>query len=158
MVYKKQYLPDDIKDGRCPKCGNNCLLYSRGSVTCKNCGTTIGKTFNKYGAKKQEYRGQIYDSKFEVSVAEDLDTKLALGELAEVKRQVRIPLEAYGVHICNYVIDFIATKKDGTNQYIEAKGYETDAWKLKWKMLEAKLAIEDPSAELMIIKQGRRVR
>ena len=31
---------------------------------------------NKYGAKKTEYNGRKYDSKFEASVAADLDIRL----------------------------------------------------------------------------------
>lgn len=156
MVYQKRYKPGDIKNGKCPRCLSRRLLYSKGKVVCNNCGAVIGKTFSKYNAKKQEYNGHKYDSKYEANVAQDLDTKLATGEITEVQRQVRIPLEAYDKHIFNYIIDFIAIHPDGHKEYIEAKGYETDLWKTKWKMLEAKLAIEDPSAEMTLLKDGRR--
>lgn len=154
MVYTKRYQPQDIKNGKCPRCFSKRLLYSGGKITCDNCGETIGKTFSKYGAKKQEYKGNIYDSKFEAGTAEYYDTLLIANEIAEVQRQVRIPLQAYGVHIFNYIIDFIVIHHDGHKEYVEAKGYETDLWKAKWKMLEAKLAQEEPTSEMTLLKQG----
>lgn len=153
-MHTKRYQPADIKDGKCPNCGSRRLLYSGTAVTCTNCDTTIGKQFSKYGAKKQRYNGHDYDSRFEAGVAQYYDLLLRSGEIISLERQVRIPLEAYGVHICNYIIDFIATYPDGHKEYIEAKGYETDVWKIKWKMLEAKLAIEEPTSEMTLLKQG----
>lgn len=155
MAYIKRYEPKDMKNGKCPKCHLKRFKYSKGSITCDNCGTTIGKQFSKYGAKKQEYAGNMYDSKFEAGTAEYLDTLLMAGEIASVDRQVRIPLEAYNVKIFNYIIDFVVTHHDGHKEYVEAKGYETDIWKAKWKMLEAKLALEDPTAEMTLLKQGK---
>lgn len=154
MVTRKQYKPDDIKNGQCPKCFSKRLLYAKGKVTCDNCGTTIGKTFSKYGAKKQEFNGNMYDSKFEAGVAEYYETLLIANEIKEVKRQVRIPLEAYGIKVFTYIIDFILIHHDGHKEYVEAKGYETDIWKAKWKMLEAKLAIEEPTSEMTLLKQS----
>ena len=154
MVYRKQYQPDDIKNGQCPVCGSKRLLYQGGKVKCDNCGEVIGKTFSKYGAKKQEFNGNMYDSKFEAGVAEYYETLLIAKEVKEVQRQVRIPLEAYGVKIFNYIIDFIIIHHDGHKEYVEAKGYETDLWKAKWKMLESKLALEEPLSEMTLLKQS----
>lgn len=154
-MYTKRYKPEDIKDGKCPECGDKRFLYRGSFVQCTNCGEKIGESFNKYGAKKQEYKGHKYDSKFEANIAQDLDLKLNAGEILEVQRQVRIPLYAYGIKVFTYIIDFIVKHKDGHLEYIEAKGYETDIWKAKWKMLEAKLAKEEPTSEMTLIKQGR---
>ena len=154
MAYTKKYQPDDIKDGKCPECESKRLIYQGGKIKCYNCSTTIGQTFNKYGAKKQEFKGTIYDSKFEAGVAEYYDTLLVANEVKEVLRQVRIPLEAYGKKIFTYIIDFIVIHHDGHKEYVEAKGYETDLWKAKWKMLEAKLAVEEPLSEMTLLKQG----
>jgi uncharacterized Zn finger protein (UPF0148 family) len=146
-----------MKAAKCDKCGSSSLLYGKGKLTCRNCDHVIGKTFNKFGAKKTEFKGHRYDSKFEAQVAEDLDLRLKAGDIKEVARQVKIPLEAYGSHITNYIIDFVITHNDGHLEYLEAKGYETDTWKMKWKMLEAKLSLEDKSAEMVLLKQnGRR--
>lgn len=155
MVYRKQYQPNEIKNGKCPRCLSKQFLHSGGNITCQNCGLPLGKTFNKYGAKKTAFKGKIYDSKFEAGTAEYYDTLLGVGEIKEVQRQVKIPLEAYGVHIFNYFIDFIVIHHDGHLEYVEAKGQETDVWKAKWKMLEGKLALEEPTSEMTLIKQGK---
>ena len=155
MAYIKRYKPQDIRGGKCPECKSGLFLYSKGAVTCRNCGYKIGKQFSKYGAKKQEYNGNMYDSKFEAGTAEYYDTLLLANEIKQVQRQVRIPLEAYGKHIFNYIIDFIIIHNDGHKEYVEAKGYETDLWKAKWKMLEGKLEKEDPTAEMTLLKQGK---
>lgn len=124
-------------------------------LSCTNCGEKIGEyNTNKYGAKKAEYKGVKYHSKFEANCAVVLDTRLSANEIAKVDRQVKIDLRAYGKHITNYFIDFVVTHHDGHKEYIEAKGIETGEWKLKFKMLEAKLELEDPSAELTLWKQN----
>lgn len=155
-MYKKVNAPDPMKSAECPECHSKRLMLGSGKLTCTNCGHVIGKTFNKYGAKKSTYNGYNYDSKFEAQVAQDLDIKFSCKEIRKVERQVRISLDAYGKHIANYIIDFVVTHNDGHIEYIEAKGYETDVWKMKWKMFEAKMELEDPSAELTIIKQNSR--
>lgn len=91
-------------------------------------------------------------SKLEAQQAFELDCRLKAKEIKSWSRQVKIELSAYGKHICNYYIDFVAIRKDGVKEYIEVKGMETDVWKLKWKMFTAKMAIEDPRAELIIVK------
>ena len=154
-MYTQRYKPESIKKAICPECKGTSFLYSKGKVVCQNCGEVLGKTYNKYGAKKTTYNNHKYDSKYEASVAEDLDLRLRVGEVKEVQRQIKIPLEAYGKHIFNYYIDFIAIHNDGHKEYIEAKGQETDLWKAKWKMLEAKLATEEPASEMTLLKQGK---
>lgn len=152
-MYTKRNAPVDMKTAKCPECGSDRLIYGGGKLTCSNCGHVIGATFNKYGAKKSTYNGYNYDSKFESQIAQDLDLRLKAGDIAGVEKQVKIDLRAYGAHITNYFIDFLVTHNDGHLEYIEVKGYETDVWKMKWKMLEAKLAEEDKTAEMTLIKQ-----
>lgn len=143
-----------MKSAVCPKCSSKMMQYSRGKLTCKDCGHVIGKTVNKYGAKKSTYNGYNYDSKFESQVAQELDLRLKAGDIKHVEKQVKISLQAYGKHITNYFIDFIITHNDGHREYLEAKGIETDVFKIKWKMLEAKLEQEDKTAEMTLQKQG----
>ena len=116
---------------------------------------TQGMTYKyatKYHNVRQTYNGYSYMSKLEAGQAFELDVRMKAGEIISWERQVKIDLQAYGKHICNYYIDFVATRKDGIKEYIEVKGMETDVWKMKWKMFEAKMAIEDPRAELIIVK------
>lgn len=142
------------KSAECPSCQSKRLLLKGGKLECTNCGEKIGTiSNNKYGAKKAEYAGIKYHSMFEAECAEILDTRLKAKDIAKVDRQVKIDLRAYGEHITNYFIDFVITHNDGHREYIEVKGMETDVWKLKFKMLEAKLKNEEPDAELTLWKQ-----
>ena len=111
------------------------------------------KSKNKYNAIKTTYNNIKYDSKFEAKVAQDLDYKLQLGEIKDVKRQVKISLDIRGYHICNYYIDFVVVHNDNTIEYIEVKGYETPVWKLKWKLFEALYSDEKQETKFTIIKQ-----
>ena len=112
--------------------------------------TYYQKTYFK-NAKKSEYRGSIYDSKFEAQIAFDLDMMLKAGEIIKWERQVKIPLIVNGYLVENYYIDFIVYR-DGETEYIEAKGYPTPAWKIKWKLFEA--LYTKPGNKLTVIMQG----
>lgn len=91
----------------------------------------------KYHNKRQEYNGYQYMSKLEADVAYQLDMRIKAKEVKSYQRQVKIPLDVKGHHICNYIIDFVVKCTDGTTEYTEAKGFETDVWKMKWKLFEA---------------------
>ncbi len=140
----------------CRACGSKRLRYSGQTITCTNCGHVVysAKTKrNKMNATKTVYDDKRYDSKFEANCAAQIDLMVRGGAITKVERQVKIPLEAYGKVIFNYYIDFVVTYPDGHIGYWEAKGYETALWKAKWKMLEAKLAVEDPGAEMVLWKE-----
>lgn len=91
----------------------------------------------KYKNKRQEYGGHSYMSKLEADVAWQLDMRIKAGEVKSYKRQVRIPLVVKKKHICDYIIDFVVKRTDGVTEYLEAKGFETDVWRMKWKVFEA---------------------
>lgn len=91
----------------------------------------------KYHNKRQEYGGHSYMSKLEADVAWQLDMRIKAGEVKSYKRQVKIALDVKGKHICNYIIDFVVKRTDGVTEYLEAKGFETEVWRLKWKLFEA---------------------
>ena len=154
-MYRKTFTADQPKDASCPECSSKRLMVRGGKISCTNCGHVIGKiSTNKYGAKKTHYNGVKYHSRFEAECSEILDTRLKAKDIAKVERQVKIDLQAYGKHITNYFMDFVITHNDGHKEYIEAKGQETDAWKLKFKMTEAWLEQEEPTSELTLWKQG----
>lgn len=91
----------------------------------------------KYGNKKTEYKGRKYDSKREATHAAILDLRIKAKEVKEVVPQFKISLDVNGHHICNYFIDFKVTLIDGSVEYHEVKGFETDVWKIKWKLTKA---------------------
>lgn len=107
--------------------------------------------YNKYGAAKQEYDGYNYDSRMEASQAMELDFRLKAKEFVKWERQVRLDLTAHGMHVCYYKMDFVITHHDGHKEYIEVKGMKTYAWQIKWKLLKAQLAAEEPSSIMTLV-------
>lgn len=107
---------------------------------------------NKYGAINQTYKNTSYHSKLEAKYAAELDLRLRAKDIKSWNRQVRISLTAHGKHICNYYIDFVIEHNDGTMEYVEVKGFDTNVWRLKWKMFEAQMAAEQPMAKLTIAR------
>lgn len=110
-----------------------------------------GGTPNKYSAQKSDYRGITYHSKKEQQYAVDLDMRKRAGDIKDWERQVKISLDVNGHHIANYFIDFIVTHNDDTKEYVEVKGFETEVWKMKWRIFEA-LYSDQPDVQLTVVK------
>jgi len=106
-------------------------------------------------AKKQEYNGFRYDSGFEANYAQELDLRIKAKDIKGYDKQVNLDLIVNGYVVCQYRIDFIVHHNDGTTEYVECKGYQTDVWKLKWKLFEA-LYSDRPDVKLTIVQQGNR--
>lgn len=109
----------------------------------------------RYGSKfknvRQEEGGILYHSKKEANYAHQLQLRKLAGDIKDWTRQVKIPLDIGRFHIANYFIDFVVEHNDGMKEYVEVKGFETDVWKMKWKIFEA-LYSEDKMNKLTIIK------
>lgn len=91
----------------------------------------------KYGNETKQYNGITYDSKAEARYARDLDLLKKAGEIKEWEGQHRLSLDVNGYHICNYIVDFKVTNKDGEIELHEVKGFRTAVFNLKWKLTEA---------------------
>jgi hypothetical protein len=89
---------------------------------------------SKYHNRTNDYGGEIYHSIKEAGYAAELDLRVKAHDIRSWERQIRIPLDVRGYHICNYIIDFVVTHNDGIKEYVEVKGFETDIWRLKWKL------------------------
>lgn len=107
---------------------------------------------NKYGAISREYNGVLYHSKLEAKYASELDLELKEKKIKSWRRQVKISLDVYGYHICNYYVDFEVTHNDKTIELVEVKGFPTEVWRLKWKLLEAIYQKEHPEIILTVVK------
>lgn len=105
-------------------------------------------------AKKQEYNGYRYDSGFEANYAAELDLRIKAKDIKSYDRQVNLDLIVNNYIVCTYRIDFIIYHDDGITEYVETKGYQTDVWKLKWKLFES-LYSDLPDVKLSIIQQGK---
>lgn len=103
--------------------------------------TYIQRYGNKYGAKKTEYGGRKYDSKYEAGVAAELDLRLKAGEIKEIEPQYKLEMWCYRedgepAFKVNHKVDFRVTNKDGSYELIEAKGVETTDYLWRRKFLE----------------------
>lgn len=92
---------------------------------------------NKYHAKSSIYNDTYYHSKLEAAYAQELDLRLKAKDIKGWRRQERIPLVVNGIKVATYIIDFVIEHNDGEEEYVECKGYETDIFRLKWKLFEA---------------------
>lgn len=91
---------------------------------------------NKYGAKKTEVDGLRFDSQKEAMRWLELKKLESIGVITNLERQVSIPLHVAGVKVCTYRADFMY-QMDGATIVEDAKGYQTDTFKLKWKIGQA---------------------
>lgn len=108
--------------------------------------------YAKYGAKKTEFGGKMYASILEARVAQQLDLRMKAGEFVKVEPQFRIPLYIYTANgkqtkLFAYVCDFRCEKPDGTYLLVEAKGYRTDMYRTKRKVLELVWLPDNPGYE-----------
>jgi len=103
---------------------------------------------NKFNAEKASYRGRIYHSKLECSYAIKLDWMKKTKQIKDWIPQHKIDLSINGIHITNYFIDFKVVLNDGTFEYHEVKGKQTQLWILKWRLTKAIY----PDYKLILIK------
>jgi len=116
------------------------------------------QSYNKYKAVKQEYNGYKYDSKFEASVAADLDIRLKAGEIKDWERQYKVEMWA-----CDsagkpklkksHKIDFRVHELDGSFTLLEAKGVETADYKDRRNWLECFWLPDHPDHVYQVVKQ-----
>jgi hypothetical protein len=97
---------------------------------------------NKYGNKKTVYNGNKYDSKKEAEYAYRLDMLIKAKEVISWERQIRLNLLVNDIKVCAYLVDFIVKYPDNKVEYVDVKGYKTDIYKLKKKLVKAVLDID----------------
>jgi DNA-directed RNA polymerase subunit RPC12/RpoP len=141
-MYTQKSSLDEIKDGKCPACGSNRLLFKYSVVECTNCGNKIGSRSNKYNAKKTVAKDGIKrDSKFEASVADDLLLRKQAGDIKDYESQYRVDIPIHredGLYALTvrHKVDFRILHNDGSYELLEAKGVETSDYVWRRKMLE----------------------
>ena len=87
---------------------------------------------HKFNAVRTEVNNIWFSSKKEARYYQDLLLRIKANEVVGFFRQV--PLDLPGGII--YRMDFLVFCSDGTCEGIEVKGYETQEWKLKQKLIK----------------------
>lgn len=95
---------------------------------------------SKYGNIKAEADGMLFASKAERGRWMDLRLMEKAGEIKELQRQIRYPLEVNGMHICDYIADMVYEKNGLVVE--DVKGYRTEIYRLKKKLMLACHGIE----------------
>lgn len=100
-----------------------------------------GTKRNKFGARKVEQDGRVFDSAKEAARATELWLLQRTGEVTKIEYQVPFECVVNGKKICKYIADFRVTYRDGTVEVEDVKGYKKGAaygyFKLKKKLVEA---------------------
>lgn len=113
---------------------------------------------NKYGAKKTEFNGYKYDSKFEASVARELELRKQGGDILDYDKQYKVEMWAHrsdgtpGFKV-SHKVDFRIHHKDGSFELLEAKGVETADYKMRRKFLENLWLPENLDHTYTVVKQ-----
>jgi hypothetical protein len=101
---------------------------------------------NKFGNKRTEYKGEVYDSKKEAEYAKQLDfQKRAVNIKDRViswERQIPFLCVVNGKKVCKYIADFKVKYADDREEIIDVKGMRTPMYNLKKKLVEALYPIE----------------
>lgn len=79
----------------------------------------------------------MYDSKREAYRAQELDLLAQSGEITNLERQVKFPIEINGKKVFTYIADFTYTDKNGNKVVEDVKGVRTAVFNLKKKCVEA---------------------
>ena len=101
---------------------------------------------SKFGNKRYKLDGINFVSKAEAAYYWfHIKPRYEAGEIQNLEFQPRIRCQVDGVKICDYVADFSYIDRNETGQHgqhgcqviIEVKGYKTDVYKLKIKLVHA---------------------
>ena len=102
--------------------------------------------YNKYNAKKTEFMGYKFDSRWEAERYGQLSSMVLAGVVKDLERQVKYDIIVNDQKICRYIADFvyILVHENGSEEKIveDAKGVQTSDFKLKKKLMKAVFDIE----------------
>ena len=91
---------------------------------------------NKYNAKPKIVDGIKFHSTSEANRYIELQIAVRAGAIQNLRRQVPYKMVINGVKICTYYADFVYLE-DGKEVVEDTKGYHTDIYKLKKKLMLA---------------------
>lgn len=97
----------------------------------------------RYGIKRVEVDGIMFDSADEGKRYRILKSEEAMGLITDLRMQVAYPFQENGRHCFTYKSDFnFVVVATGEEVVEDVKGVKTDVYKLKKKLIEARYGIE----------------
>jgi len=117
-------------------------------------------------AKKTNFNGKIFDSKFEAGHAQEMELRKKAKDIKDYSTQVNFPLiitnplgEKFNVG--TYIADFVIYHNDGSKEIWESKGFATPVFRQKWRLVEALYSHEYKLTCVMMgkgkLRQARKV-
>lgn len=91
----------------------------------------------KYNARKTEIDGYVFDSRREANRYSELKLIEAAGEIKSLELQIPYPCIVNEQLVCKYIADFRYKLPSGRVVVEDAKGYKTDLYRLKNKLVRA---------------------
>lgn len=111
----------------------------------------------RYGIKRVEVEGIIFDSGDEGKRYRILKSEEAMGVIRDLRMQVSYPYQENGRHCFTYKSDFnYVMTATGVEIVEDVKGVKTDVYKLKKKLIEARYGIEITEWPVSRKEQARR--
>ena len=97
--------------------------------------------------RKKLVNGLMFDSTKEARRYQDLELMQKAGQITDLRRQVPYPIYIKGKLICEWRADFVYKEEaqGGQTYFIrveDVKGWKTDIYKLKKKMVEAEYGFQ----------------
>lgn len=86
---------------------------------------------SKYGAQKVETDGHSFSSKLELAVYQMLKHRQLAGEITAIQVQAHVYLTDARIL---YIPDFRCTLENGEDLFVEAKGFQTDVYRIKRRL------------------------
>ena len=99
---------------------------------------------SKFGNMPTRIDGRLFHSRKEARRYQELKTMQAAGLISDLECQPVFDLSVGGVHICRYVGDFqfIDLERGGVIVVEDVKGWRTEVYRLKAKLMKAVHGIE----------------
>lgn len=98
---------------------------------------------HKYGAKPCVIDGIAFPSRKEGNRYSELKLLQRAGIVSNLECQIPYDIEVNGIHVCKYIADFRYWDVEKKKQVVEdAKGFKTDVYRLKRKLMRATFGIE----------------
>lgn len=101
-----------------------------------------GVRTDKAGKERRTVDGILFASQKEAKRYSELKLLIRAGQIIDLLLQKNYLLVANGVLICTYRADFVYVTKDGRTIVEDAKGFKTDVYKIKKRLMKALLGID----------------
>jgi len=96
---------------------------------------------SKYRNKKTAMDGLTFDSTKEARRYVELKNMQQAGIISNLRMQVPIECKINGIKVCTWIADFTYADQGGKPVYEDVKGFKTDVYRLKKKLVEANCGI-----------------